>query len=79
MEDIKNGATPANRENPKKSGWKEFFSLGEVGNYFFRKKDSARPSNINIRMMHGVNKISIAIFLVGVLYLIFKLVIKPRL
>jgi hypothetical protein len=63
----------------RKRSWKEFFSLGEVGGYFFRKKDPSRPSNINLRMMHGVNKISIAIFLIGVLYLIFKLVIKPAL
>ena len=63
----------------KKGGFKEFFSLGEVGGYFFRKKDPNRPNNINIRMMHGVNKISIVIFLVGVLYIIFKLVIKPML
>jgi hypothetical protein len=65
-------------EQPKKkSGVREFFSLGEVGNYFFRKKDPSRPSNINIRMMHGVNKISIVVFLAGVLYLIWKLVLKP--
>lgn len=63
----------------KKSGFKDFFSLGEVGGYFFRKKDPTRPNNINIRMMHGVNKISIVVFLAGVLYLIFKLVIKPML
>jgi hypothetical protein len=56
----------------KKGGWREFFSLGEVGGYFFRKKDPSRPSNINIKMMHGVNKISITIFLLGVLYLILK-------
>jgi len=63
----------------KKSGFKEFFSLGEVGGYFFRKKDPNRPNNINIRMMHGVNKISIVVFLAGVIYLIFKLLIKPNL
>jgi hypothetical protein len=64
---------------PAKKGWKEFLSLGEVGNYFFRKKDPQRPSNINLKMMHGVNKISIVIFLLGVLYLIYKLLIKPSL
>ena len=63
----------------KKGGFKQFFSLGEVGGYFFRKKDPNRPSNINIRMMHGVNKISIVVFLAGVIYLVFKLVIKPML
>jgi hypothetical protein len=56
----------------KKGGWRQFFSLGEVGGYFFRKKDPSRPSNINIRMMHGINKISIIVFLLGVLYLILK-------
>ena len=56
----------------KKLSVREFFSLGEVGEYFFRKKDPKRPSNINLKMMHGVNKISIAIFLVAVLYLILK-------
>lgn len=60
--------------NEKKKGGrlKEFFSMGEVGGYFFRKKDPSRPSNINIRMMHGINKISIVVFLLGVLYLILK-------
>ena len=56
----------------KKGGWRQFFSLGEVGGYFFRKKDPSRPSNINIKMMHGINKISIVVFLLGVLYLILK-------
>lgn len=63
----------------KKSGFREFLSLGEVGNYFFRRKDPSRPTNFSLRMMHGINKISIAIFLIGVLYLVFKLVIKPKL
>ena len=56
----------------KKAGWKEFFSLGEVGGYFFRKKDPSRTSNVNIKMMHGINKISIVVFLLGVIYLILK-------
>jgi len=63
----------------KRNSFKDFFSMGEVGGYFFRKKDPNRPNNINIRMMHGVNKISIIVYLAGVLYLIFKLVILPRL
>ena len=56
----------------KKLSLKEFFKLGEVGGYFFRGKDPNRPSNINIKMMHGVNKISIVIFLLGVLYIILR-------
>ena len=53
-------------EGKKKLSLKEFFSLGEVGGYFFRGKDPSRPTNINIKMMHGVNKISIVIFLAGI-------------
>ncbi|MCW5911890.1 MAG: hypothetical protein KIT62_12490 [Cyclobacteriaceae bacterium] len=59
-------------EEKKKLSIREFFTLGEVGGYFFRRKDASRPSNINIRMMHGINKISIVVFLAGVLYLILK-------
>ena len=64
--------TPHTENKRKKGGLKQFFSLGEVGGYFFRRKDPSRPSNINIRMMHGINKISIVVFLLGVLYLILK-------
>lgn len=56
----------------KKKGIKDFFTMGEVGGYFFRKKDASRPSNINIKMMHGINKISIIIFLLGVIFIILK-------
>ncbi len=55
-----------------KGGIKQFFKMGEVGGYFFRKKDPSRPSNINLRMMHGINKISIIVFLLGILFLILK-------
>ncbi|HLT72255.1 MAG TPA: DUF6728 family protein [Cyclobacteriaceae bacterium] len=70
----KKQTTPARR-----SRLREFLQLNEVFGYFFRGKDPSRPSNINIRMMHGVNKISMLIFLLGVMYLIYKLVIKPML
>jgi hypothetical protein len=66
-------------QEKKKGSVKDFFTLGEVGGYFFRKKDPNRPNNINIRMMHGVNKISIIVFLAGVLYIIYKLLIRPLL
>lgn len=56
----------------KKLSFREFFQLGEVGGYFFRRKDPNRPSNINLKMMHGVNKISIIIFLLGVMFIILR-------
>jgi hypothetical protein len=55
-----------------RGGIRQFFRLGEVGGYFFRGKDPSRPSNFNIRMMHGINKISIIIFLLGVIFIILK-------
>jgi hypothetical protein len=60
--------------NPSKEkwNWKDFFSMGEVGKYFFRSKDQERPSNINIKIMHGINRIAILVFLLGIIFLILK-------
>lgn len=59
-------------QSREKNTLKDYFSLGEVFGYFFRKKDPNRPSNFNIRSMHVINKISMLMFLVGVIYLIAK-------
>ncbi len=59
-------------EDRKEDSKKHYFQVGEVFGYFFRKKDPARKTNFNLRMMHGINKISILIFLAGVIYLIIK-------
>jgi hypothetical protein len=72
MEDKGDKQKAKDRSAKEKQGAKQFFSLGEVGGYFFRKKDPSRPSDINIRMMHGINKISIIVFLLGVLFIILK-------
>lgn len=53
-----------------KNRWKEFFQLGEVGGYFFRKKDPNRPKNINIKAMHIINRIAILMFLVCLLIIL---------
>ncbi len=62
----------SNQQQQKKRTLRDFFSLGEVGEYFFRKKDPNRPDNVNIKIMHGINKISIIVFLLTVIYLIAK-------
>ena len=62
---------PENNDK-RKLTWKEFFGMNEFWGYFFRKKDPSRPSNFNIRAMHGINKLSIAIFLIAVIYLIAR-------
>lgn len=56
----------------QKTGLKQFFELGEVGGYFFRKKDPGRYSDVNVRMMHGINKISIIVFLLGIVYIVLR-------
>ena len=53
---------------------KHYFDLGEVFTYFFRKKDPNHKPNFNLRMMHGINKISIIVFLIAfVIWLIKRL------
>jgi hypothetical protein len=64
------------KENQEKLSWKNFFQLGEVGGYFFRKKDPNRPSNISLKMMHGVNKISILMFLACVIIIITRIIVR---
>jgi hypothetical protein len=54
----------------EKNQVKEFFKVGAVGNYFlrvFKKPDPNAPTNINLRMMHGINKISIVVFLAALI------------
>ncbi|MCS5491865.1 DUF6728 family protein [Algoriphagus limi] len=54
----------------EKNKVKEFFKLGEVGNYFirvFQKPDPNKKTNFNLRMMHGINKISIILFLFAII------------
>ncbi len=65
--------TTSEKENNKeRPTLREYLDLGEMWGYFFRRKDPDRPSNFNIRMMHGINKISILIFLAGIIYLVVK-------
>lgn len=52
------------QEEQKRNKLREFFSLGEVGGYFFRRKDPNRPKNFNLKAMHIINKIAILMFLV---------------
>jgi len=62
-----------NEQQPKKKlTLKDFFSLGEVGNYFFRRKNDGRPTNINLKMMHGVNRLAIIMFLAAIIYFVIK-------
>lgn len=53
----------------------EYFKLGEVFRYFlrvFRKPDPNHPTSVNLRMMHGINRISIVMFLFCVIVMIVR-------
>lgn len=58
-------------KSPKRS-IKQYFQLGEVVGYWFRKPDPTRPNSFNLRMMHGINKISMLMFLIGLLFILVK-------
>ncbi|NVJ46509.1 MAG: hypothetical protein HWE07_05255 [Cytophagia bacterium] len=53
---------------------KEAFDFGPVFGYFFRKKDPNRHSNFNLKVMHGINKISIIMFLIALTVMIIRFI-----
>ncbi len=53
---------------------KDYFGFGPVFHYFFRRKDPEHRPNFSLRVMHGINKISIIIFLLAIIYLVSKYV-----
>lgn len=55
---------------------KEAFDFGPVVGYFFRKKDPNRPSNFNLKVMHGINKISIIMFLIALTVMIIRFITR---
>lgn len=59
-------------EERKKLTIRDFFSMGEVFQYFFRRKATDGPRNINLRLMHGINRLAILIFILSILYFLFK-------
>lgn len=59
-------------EETNKKESKGFFDFSEVWGYYFRKKDPNNKPSINLRLMHGINKIAIFMFLAAVVYLIIK-------
>ena len=49
-----------------------YFDFSEVLNYFFRKKDPNSKANFSLKAMHTVNKISIIMFLIGVIVVVLR-------
>jgi len=53
-----------------------YFDFSEVLNYFFRKKDPNKKTNFSLNAMHTVNKLSILIFIIAVLLIVFRRLIS---
>lgn len=53
----------------------DYLKIGPVFAYFlrvFRKPDPERPTSVNLRMMHGINRISIIMFLFCLLVMLYR-------
>jgi len=59
-------------EEKKKNKVGYFFDLKEVFGYYFKKRDPNKKIDLNLKMMHGMNKISIIVFLLAMLFFISK-------
>lgn len=66
--------TEMNPEEKKSAGY--YFDFSEVLTYFFRKKDPNRKVNFSLKMMHGINKISILMFLFCVIVMITRAIMR---
>jgi hypothetical protein len=55
---------------------KGLFNFGPVFGYFFRKNDPNRKTNFNLRTMHFINKLSMSMFLVGFIVLLYRWFIR---
>ena len=51
---------------------KEYFNLSPVFTYFFRKKNTEAKESKTLKAMHIVNKVSIGVFLVCLLIILYR-------
>ncbi len=68
--------TEQENQQEEKMKLKEYFGFGEVLGYFFRKKDPNRPNSFNLKVMHGINKISIIMFLIALTVMIIRAITR---
>lgn len=57
------------------SNVKDYFQIGDVFRYFFRvfrKPTGEHPTSGNLRIMHGINRISIVLFLICLAVMLFR-------
>ena len=54
---------------------KNLFNFGPLLGYYFRKHDPNRKNNFNMKTMHFINKLSLAMFLVCLVVMLFRYVL----
>ncbi|ABG59453.1 DUF6728 family protein [Cytophaga hutchinsonii] len=57
---------------------KEYFKIGEVFTYFFRKKDPNTNPSIYMKLMYAANKIAIVLFLICLFVILYRLFIRQN-
>jgi hypothetical protein len=51
--------------------------LNQIGEYLFlKKKDPNRPTTQWVKYMHGINRISILLFILGLIIIVVKLIFR---
>lgn len=51
---------------------KEYFNFGPLVTYFFRKRDKTIKADFTLKAMYIVNKISMTLFLVCVIVILYR-------
>lgn len=61
------------------SRFADYFKIGDVFRYFFRvfqKPKPGAPNSVNLRMMHGINRISIIMFIFCLIVMIVRAILR---
>gem|GEM_PF-1004682 len=53
--------------HPKLSPWRQILTY-----FYLRRRDPGEPRNLNIKFMHGMNRISLIIFLIAIIIMIVR-------
>lgn len=52
-----------------KSIWRQILQY-----LYIKKRDKSEPLNTNTKLMHGMNRISIIVFLIAIIVMLFKVI-----
>ena len=61
-----------NDNKKERASVKEYLQFNELFTYFFRKKGRDEKADFGLKSMHFVNKFSMIVFLIAILYLVMK-------